>query len=275
MQTHPRGTRVPRAVWGLVAVAAGVLLALVLPDVWWRTGVVLAVGGSGGYVVMQWSLATMVGQVPAGEQEPVLLGPVLEGRWTAVNSPTSKVPSHGLHLYAQTYAVDLAREEDLDRARTAGAFARPERFASFGTPLRSPVSGQVVEVVDGKRDHRARTGWAGLLYVLVEGNVRGLLGKDVLLGNHVVVQDDAGRCVLLAHVRRGSTVVSAGDRVEAGQLLAECGCSGNSTQPHLHLQVMSGPDARRATGIPFTFRLGAEDVPLPPDGGTLEFPVLR
>ncbi|WP_315897911.1 M23 family metallopeptidase [Isoptericola variabilis] len=45
-----------------------------------------------------------------------------------------------------------------------------------------------------------------------------------------------------------------GDRVAAGQPLGECGNSGNSTQPHVHVQAMDGPDPERARAVPITWR---------------------
>ena len=59
---------------------------------------------------------------------------------------------------------------------------------------------------------------------------------------------------MYAHLRRGSLAVRAGDRVSAGQELARCGNSGNSTEPHVHFQLMDGPDLDTASGVPFTWR---------------------
>ncbi|MEU0914165.1 M23 family metallopeptidase [Streptomyces althioticus] len=56
------------------------------------------------------------------------------------------------------------------------------------------------------------------------------------------------------HLRRGSLTVREGDRVHPGQVLAQVGNSGNSTEPHLHFQLMDGPDPDTARGIPFTWR---------------------
>ncbi|MFD6171816.1 hypothetical protein ACFWH0_22935 [Streptomyces coeruleorubidus] len=41
--------------------------------------------------------------------------------------------------------------------------------------------------------------------------------------------------------------------MRAGQVLARCGNSGNSSEPHLHFQLMDGPDPDAARGIPFTW----------------------
>ena len=38
---------------------------------------------------------------------PVSVAAPVRGSWLALNSPTSRVPSHGVQAWAQTYAVDL------------------------------------------------------------------------------------------------------------------------------------------------------------------------
>ena len=70
----------------------------------------------------------------------------------------------------------------------------------------------------------------------------------------ILEQRDSGAYVVLAHLRRGSIQVREGASVVAGQQVAACGNSGNSTQPHLHLQVMSSPDPFSANGLPISFR---------------------
>jgi murein DD-endopeptidase MepM/ murein hydrolase activator NlpD len=64
---------------------------------------------------------------------------------------------------------------------------------------------------------------------------------------------DGGPYVALVHLRAGSLRVRAGDAVAVGQELAECGNSGNSTQPHVHVQVMDSLDLLAARGIPMVF----------------------
>jgi Peptidase family M23 len=86
---------------------------------------------------------------------PVEVAAPVAGRWTAVNSPADKVPSHGLHAYA-----------------------------------------------------------------------------------------------VLAHLRRGSLRVASGQPVHAGAQVAECGNSGNSTEPHLHFQLMDHRSVPFAAGVP-------------------------
>jgi murein DD-endopeptidase MepM/ murein hydrolase activator NlpD len=61
-------------------------------------------------------------------------------------------------------------------------------------------------------------------------------------GNQVVIQIAEGRYVLLAHMKNGSVAVKEGDEVAIGDRVGALGNSGNSSMPHLHLQVQSHPE---------------------------------
>ncbi|MBF6949414.1 M23 family peptidase, partial [Acinetobacter baumannii] len=56
----------------------------------------------------------------------------------------------------------------------------------------------------------------------------------------------------LVHLRQGSVRVRVGERVRL-DVVGLCGSSGNSTQPHVHLQVNDGPDVTRSQGVPVEF----------------------
>jgi murein DD-endopeptidase MepM/ murein hydrolase activator NlpD len=60
--------------------------------------------------------------------------------------------------------------------------------------------------------------------------------------------------VALVHLHKGSLLVRPGDPVAVGQPVAACGNSGNSTQPHVHVQVMDSTDLLAARGLPMVFR---------------------
>ena len=73
------------------------------------------------------------------------------------------------------------------------------------------------------------------------------------LGNHVVMKSKEGVLALFAHLRQGSVVVSEGQNIVAGELIAQVGNSGNTIQPHLHFQLMTEHDLSRAVPVPFVF----------------------
>jgi murein DD-endopeptidase MepM/ murein hydrolase activator NlpD len=117
------------------------------------------------------------------------------------------------------------------------------------------ADGTVLRATDRQRDHLSRTSPLALLYLMIlEASVRDLSGAERIVGNHVVLDLGNGTYALYAHLQHGSLTIREGDRVTAGQPLARCGNSGNSTEPHLHFQLMDGPDPDTARGTPFTWR---------------------
>jgi Peptidase family M23 len=185
------------------------------------------------------------------------------GTWLARNSPARRVPSHGTDLFATTYAIDFIAVEDRRTATTldwrALLSTEPaERFFAFGQPVLAPATGKVVAVHDGDQDHVARRSpLARMNYALTQAS-RARQGASALAGNHVILQldgdDGYDGYVVLAHLRAGSIRVADGESVEVGHELAACGNSGNSTQPHLHIQRMDSVDPFTARGLPMTFR---------------------
>jgi murein DD-endopeptidase MepM/ murein hydrolase activator NlpD len=158
--------------------------------------------------------------------------------------------------------------------RTLVATEPPERFRGFGQPVLAPIAGTVVITHDGEPDHDARRSLpAGLPYLATQGR-RAALGAAAIAGNHIAIEiSPHGPVVLLAHLRRGTVGVEPGDLVAAGHPIAECGNSGNSIQPHLHLQVSDSERFSTARGVPFVLRRSDGSTWLPGEGEVLRAPV--
>jgi hypothetical protein len=190
---------------------------------------------------------------------PVVLALPFRGTWLATNSPARRVPSHGTHFLGQTFAIDFVAVRRRRTAavwdwRTLVAVEPADRFFGFGRSILAPAHGRVVAVHDGEPDHPARRSPVTLLpYALTQAR-RLRQGLAAITGNHVILAlEEGGPYVALVHLRAGSVRVRAGDVVTAGQELAECGNSGNSTQPHVHMQVMDSLDLLTARGVPMAF----------------------
>ncbi len=180
-----------------------------------------------------------------------------EGRWLTQNSPADRVPSHGTAVFATSFAIDFVPVDHGGRTApiTLGSLLRPEppeRFPGFGRPIRSPADGVVVAVHHQAPDHPSFRGLPSVGYALTQRR-RAAAGWVELAGNHVMVETRDGPVVAVCHLQRGSVQVRLGQRVGRGDTLGRCGNSGNSTEPHVHLQAIDRVDVLRASAVPITF----------------------
>jgi murein DD-endopeptidase MepM/ murein hydrolase activator NlpD len=193
-------------------------------------------------------------------EPPVELWLPFDGRWLTVRTPAHRVPSHGTHLGGQTFAYDFVavgpgrRTASSRDWRTWLATEPVDRFVGFGRPILAPARARVLAVHDGEVDHEARRSPLTLLGYAASQGRRLRRGIAAVTGNHVVLALEARPAfVLLAHLRQGSVLVSPGARLDVGDPVARCGNSGNSTQPHLHLQAMDSPTLLGSRGLPVMF----------------------
>ena len=93
-------------------------------------------------------------------------------------------------------------------------------YYCFGQKILSPVEGTVVATCGDQAD-----------------NPIGAVDNQKNWGNYLIIRSYAGYFVLLAHLKKDSLLVRTGDLVSAGKPIAQCGNSGYSQEPHLHLQV--------------------------------------
>ena len=54
--------------------------------------------------------------------------------------------------------------------------------------------------------------------------------------------------MFFAHFKQHSIIVKQGQKVKSGELLGQCGNSGNSTEPHLHFHLQNVEDMTIAVG---------------------------
>ena len=189
----------------------------------------------------------------------VLLSLPGEGLWQVRNSPARRVPSHGTHLFGSSYAIDLVPVDSSGRSggigwRTVLATEDPRRFVGWGRPVTAPIGGRVVLVHDGEPDGPVRRSPVAYLGFALTQATRVRRGVGGVAGNCVVIETrPGGPFVLLAHLRQGSVGVKPGQTVTVGEAIGACGNSGNSVQPHAHLQVTDSLDWPNARGLPLAF----------------------
>jgi hypothetical protein len=177
-------------------------------------------------------------RIIAGPPGPaVALAAPFDGEWAVGQGGRSALVNHHYPVPGQSHALDLIKLEG-GRA-CVGDAQRLESYVAFGAILRAPADGKVVRAVDANPDMAI-----------------GETDAKSPLGNHVVIEIGPARYVLFAHLRRGSVVVSPGQAVRVGDPVGQCGNSGNTSQPHLHLQVQSREDfwAKDLRTYPIVFR---------------------
>lgn len=201
-----------------------------------------------------------MGPAHSGSVRPVPLLLPFQGTWIVENSPARRIPSHGTRAFGASHAIDFVKVHEGRTARvrdwrTVLAVEPVDRFYAFDQTVTAPVGGRVVSVQDGVCDLVARRSPPARIRYAVTQASRARQGARGLAGNHVVLAlGDGGPYLVVAHLRCGTVAVRPGEAVVAGQPLGNCGNSGNSTQPHVHVQVMDHVDPFTAAGLPMVFQ---------------------
>lgn len=136
-----------------------------------------------------------------------------------------------------SYGVDIVRVDRWGLRAPGLAPSDPKAYQIYGEPAFAPCTGKVAIAVDGLPDMTVPQ-----------------IDEINHAGNHVLL-----RCndvdVLLAHFRSGSLLVKAGIQVKVGDMLAEVGNSGESSEPHLHIHAQRpGSPAAPFSGDPVPMR---------------------
>jgi len=158
-----------------------------------------------------------------------------EGDWLVYWGGDTARLNHHHGVEPQNYAFDFT-VQDTNGSRHEGDGDVNEDYYAYGRSVLAPAIAQVVELVDD-----------------IEENVPGETHRYNRLGNYIMLRHSPNLFSVLAHLKPGSTLIAPGSTVSAGQPIAECGNSGNSTAPHLHYQLQDSkqmiPGLKLAHGL--------------------------
>ena len=194
--------------------------------------------------------------------DPIVVDFPLRGEWAAATTPAHRIPSHGTDMLGQRYAFDFVRIDGrkgfhLHPARTLRSYligGRTRDCYGWAQPVHAAFDGEVVEAVDGVPE-RAWLHIVRELALVLKNAVTfdpAKRGLDPILGNHVILRRGE-TFALFAHLAPGTVAMKIGQSVLAGDVIGRVGHTGNSTAPHLHVQLMDSADLLVAKGIPCAF----------------------
>lgn len=222
---------------------------------------VVAVGNAGDGSVVQSTAEITV----SSYQAKTKLNFPLNGTWYVSNA--SDVSGSHRWGIGQEFAYDLVKVDEEGNSGK-GDETKPESYYAYGQNVLAPADGNVYETRDEiddtpmaqlADDDPAVVNKKLVAYQTVLRKRYGVRGTD---GNYIIMDHGNSEYSVFDHLKKGSLRVKRGDKVKRGQIIAQVGQSGLSTEPHLHYEVVSDPDPLKQRGLPvFFYELEDEEGP--------------
>ncbi len=158
----------------------------------------------------------------------------LHGEWRIEEGGRMVPENEHANSTNERFAYEIVRLETGQMFAHNGA-TNDEWFA-FGQPVMADANGTVVKVMNDYLD-----------------NAPYHPDADAKHGNVVVIDHGDGEFSVCSHLKHKSVTVKAGDRVKAGQKIAEVGNSGDSQFPRLEYSLQTSADLNGSEGLPAVF----------------------
>lgn len=179
---------------------------------------------------------------------PLISPPLRGGPWAAIYDPA--LPGgHRMAIYTVDGRARIPARFAMDFVRLppTGRFDMNATTADrngFGADVLAVGDGTIVAAVDDMPDND-NTGSAPRPRFPIEAGS----------GNYVALDLGGGSVAFYEHLKAGSVSVRVGQRVRAGQVIAQLGYSGSSSiGPHLHFHLADANALLASEGSPFALR---------------------
>ncbi len=172
---------------------------------------------------------------PAVVRTTLPLGLPFKGEWTVFWGGDKPEVNHHIGNPSQRRALDILKYGPDGKTFKNEGKALTDYFA-YGQDVVAVADGTVLTVIDGVPD-----------------SVPGVLNPYAAIGNAVTIEHEGHVYSVYAHLVPNKIKVKVGAKVKRGDLLGQCGNSGNSSEPHIHFQVQDGPRFESAWGIELVF----------------------
>jgi hypothetical protein len=162
------------------------------------------------------------------------------GKWLVVNGGTERKESHSWGIPTQRYAYDFFIVDEHGMSYS-GDNKILEHYYCYGQDILAPADGEVVSMADKFPNSMVYGG----------GNVE-CKAHDIR-GNFITIKHTEKEYSTIAHIKPDSINIEKGQKVTRGQIIAKCGNSGNTSEPHIHFQVSDGESFFTSAGLPVKF----------------------
>ena len=178
--------------------------------------IVLSITVTAAFLVL--NSLTVTARYPAGKSLDLAF-PLRDGTYYVLQGGSNAITNPVHALSDSQFAIDFVK---LNRYGNRARGVAPRQlldYEIFGDVLHNPCSGTVLTMRDGMPD-----------------NEPGTVDAVRTEGNHLII--DCGEAqILMAHLKTGSLLVSTGQKVLEGQPVGRIGNSGNTMEPHLHIEA--------------------------------------
>ena len=153
------------------------------------------------------------------------------GEWYVFWGGDNEKVNYHVSARGQRRAADLI-VKGADGLSHKNSGRRNEDYFVYGKEILAAAPGTVVTAIDGVPD-----------------NEPGSMNPLCAVGNCLIIDQGSNEYAVYAHLKPGSLRVHRGDKVRTGQVLALCGNSGNSSEPHLHFHLQDNAILQDGAGI--------------------------
>ncbi len=152
-----------------------------------------------------------------------------EGKWNTLWGGDTKEQNKHINDKGQKNAFDFLILKN--NKSFSGRGTQNEDYYCFGKKVIAPCDAEVIMVVDGVKD-----------------NTPGMKNPYFPMGNTIILKTVHEEYIILAHFKNHTIAVKEGQKVKQGNLLGQCGNSGNSSEAQLHFHIQNVEDINNAIG---------------------------
>lgn len=135
-------------------------------------------------------------------------------------------------------AIDFVLVDEMNKTYDVSSNSC-EDFYCYNKPVVAPADGIIVEIADH-----------------IDDNEPGIVNSTQNWGNTIIIKHLNSLYTQMSHLRAGTFKVKKGDFVRLGEIVAYCGNSGRSPEPHLHFQAQVTPiPGAKTLDYPFSYYL--------------------